>query len=120
MPKYLNRVKVGVSGTPCTGTITLGSADTGFLTFAQGAAVNGTQYSYVIEDTTKFEVGLGTYTSSGTTFSRDVVYESTAGYGIKETFTSAAKVFIGFSKQDVDALKIRSLSNAIIMGSILN
>ena len=59
-----------------TGTITLGGAQTGFESFA-GIGDGNTTY-YVIQHTSanEFEVGLGTYTSSGTTLSRDTIYTS--------------------------------------------
>lgn len=68
----LNRARVSTSTTG-TGTVTLGAAVTGYATFAEAGAVNATQYSYCIEDGNNFELGVGTYTSSGTTFSRDTV-----------------------------------------------
>lgn len=59
-----------------TGTITLGGAQTGFESFA-GIGDGNTTY-YVIQHTSanEFEVGLGTYTASGTTLSRDTIYTS--------------------------------------------
>lgn len=59
-----------------TGTITLGGAQTGFESFA-GIGDGNTTY-YVIQHTSanEFEVGLGTYTSSGTTLSRDTIFTS--------------------------------------------
>jgi hypothetical protein len=68
----LNRARVSTSTTG-TGTVTLGAAVTGYATLAEAGAVNATQYSYCIEDGNNFELGVGTYTSSGTTFSRDTV-----------------------------------------------
>lgn len=88
-----NLAKMTVSGTPGTGTITLGSASAGFLTFAQAGVPDGAQVSYGIIDGTNSEAGRGRYTASGTTLSRDIIYESTNS-GSAVSLTSAAVVFI--------------------------
>ena len=60
-----------------TGTITLGGAVTGFQSFS--AIGNGNTTYYAIVGGSQWEVGLGTYTSSGTTLSRDTVLASSTG-----------------------------------------
>ena len=72
MASLLNRARMTTS-TAGTGTVTLGSAVTRFASFAEAGAADATVYHYLIEDGDDFEVGLGTYTSAGTTFSRDTV-----------------------------------------------
>ena len=57
-----------------TGTITLAGAVDGFQSFA--AIGNGNITYYAITNDDNYEVGLGTYTASGTTLSRDTVLES--------------------------------------------
>jgi hypothetical protein len=68
-----NRVKV-TSTTTGTGTFTLGSAVAGYQDFA--SIGDGNQTYYIISDGTDFEAGVGTFTSSGTTLSRDRVFAS--------------------------------------------
>lgn len=68
-----DRVKETTSTTG-TGTLTLAGALAGFDSFA--AIGNGNTTYYSCTDGTDFEVGLGTYTASGTTLSRDTVFES--------------------------------------------
>jgi hypothetical protein len=69
-----DRVKE-TSTTTGTGTFTLGGAVTGFRSFGSVMATGDTCF-YCIEDGTNWEVGIGTYTTSGTTLSRDTILES--------------------------------------------
>ena len=59
-----------------TGTLTLGGAVLGFQTFAIIGDGNATYYAIVDPTTGEWEVGIGTYTASGTTLSRTTVFES--------------------------------------------
>ena len=59
-----------------TGTVTLGGAVLGFQTFAIIGDGNTTYYAIVDPTTGEWEVGIGTYTASGTTLSRTTVFES--------------------------------------------
>jgi hypothetical protein len=70
-----DRVKVTTTTTG-TGTLTLGTASPGFQSFSVIGDGNTTYYAIVDSGTGDWEVGLGTYTSSGTTLSRDTVLES--------------------------------------------
>lgn len=80
-----------VSGTPGTGTITLGSASSGFQALASGD--NGKTFDVVIVDGTAWEVAREcTYTHSGTTLTRGTLEESSTGSAI--SLTSAAIVTV--------------------------
>lgn len=57
-----------------TGTLTLAGAETGFQAFS--VIGDGNKTFYTITDGTDWEVGIGTYTLSGTTLSRDTILES--------------------------------------------
>lgn len=59
-----------------TGTITLAGAVTGFQTFAAIGNANTTYYTIAGQGTSEWEVGIGTYTSSGTTLARNTVLSS--------------------------------------------
>jgi hypothetical protein len=104
----LNRARM-TTATSGTGTVTLGSAVSKFATFAEAGAANATQYAYCIEDGNDFEIGIGTYTTSGTTFSRDTVTLSKiAGVAgtTKLTLSGTAEIFITARASD---LGLRSL-----------
>ena len=63
------------SSTTGTGTLTLGGAVTGFETFTANLSNSDTTY-YCCTDNINFEVGLGTFTSSGTTLARTTILAS--------------------------------------------
>lgn len=60
-----------------TGTYTLEGAETGYQSFS--VIGNGNTTYYTVTNGTDWEVGIGTYTSSGTTLSRDTILESSTG-----------------------------------------
>ena len=79
-----------------TGTITLGGATTGFQSFSVIGDANTTFYTIQLANTNEWEVGVGTYTSSGTTLSRDTILESSNG-GSAVNFSAGTKdVFVTY------------------------
>ena len=99
MAGLYDMVKMTVSGTPGTGTITLGAALTGFQSFATAGVVSGQTVSYSIQDGTAWEVGRGVYTSSGTTLTRGPLFSSIGGGAI--TLSSSALVWIAILAEDL-------------------
>jgi hypothetical protein len=88
-----DRVKTTTTTTG-TGTVTLGSPALGFQGFSAIGDGNSTYYTITDTSTGDWEVGLGTYTSSGTTLSRTTVLDSSNG-GSLVSFTAGAKdVFV--------------------------
>jgi hypothetical protein len=90
--------KMSVSGTPGTGTITLGSAVSGYQTFAAAGVVDGEVVSYSILDGTNWEVGRGTYTASGATLSRGPLFSNANNAAINAS--SSAVVWIAPLAED--------------------
>ena len=87
------------TSTTGTGTITLGSAATGYQTFASAGITNGQTIRYAIEDGTNFEIGSGTYTSSGTTLTRSVTESSNSDSAI--SLSGTAVVFVTATVADI-------------------
>jgi hypothetical protein len=93
-----------------TGAITLAGAATNFQTFTSVLSNADTTYYAIIDDTNgAFEVGLGTFASSGTTLTRTTVLESSnsgsavnLGSGTKQvfmTYPAEKSVFLDASNQ---------------------
>jgi hypothetical protein len=73
-----NRVKETTT-TAGTGTVTLLGASAGFQSFAVVGNGNTTYYTIAAQTGTEWEVGVGTYTSSGTTLARTTVLSNSSG-----------------------------------------
>lgn len=110
-----DRVKE-TSTTTGTGTVTLAGAVTGFRSFADIADGNSTYY--VIAGGSQFEVGIGTYTASGTTLSRDSVLSNSLGTTAKIDFTGGTKeVFVDFpANPALNAIDSESVVRLLLMG----
>lgn len=87
-----DRVKE-ITTTTGTGTLTLAGAVQGYQGFS--AIGDGNTTYYAIQYGADWEVGIGTYTASGTTLSRDTILDSSNsgsavpfGAGIKEVFVT--------------------------------
>ena len=90
-----DRVKE-TTATTGTGTVTLAGASTGYQAFSVIGDGNTTYYAIVDTTTGDWEVGVGTYTASGTTLSRDTILESTNS-GSAVSFASGSKdVFVTY------------------------
>jgi hypothetical protein len=79
-----------------TGTITLAGAVSGFQSFS--AIGNGNATYYVISDpaTGDWEVGIGTYTASGTTLSRTTVLSSSNSGSLVSFAAGSKDVFVSY------------------------
>jgi hypothetical protein len=77
-----------------TGTVTLAGAVAGFQTFA--AVGDGNSTYYTITGTSEWEVGIGTYTSSGTTLSRTIVLSSSNSGSLVNFSAGSKNVFVTY------------------------
>lgn len=77
-----------------TGAYTLAGAVTGFQSFA--VVGNGNTTYYAATDDTSWEVGIGTYTSSGTTLSRDAILESSNGGSAVNWSAGTKQIFVTY------------------------
>ena len=78
-----------------TGTYTLGGAVTGFETFTSNLSNADTTY-YVCTDGTDFEVGIGTFTSSGTTLARTTILASSNSNNAVNWTSGTREIFITY------------------------
>ena len=78
-----------------TGTITLAGAVSGFQSFSSAIGNTNTTY-YTITNGAEWEVGIGTYTSSGNTLSRDTVLESSNGGSLVNFSAGTKNVFVTY------------------------
>ena len=79
------------------GTVTLLGAATGYQSFAAIGNANTTYYTIAGQTGSEWEVGIGTYTSSGTTLSRDTVLSNSLGTTAKISFSAGTKdVFVTY------------------------
>lgn len=90
------------TATTSTGTYTLAGAKDGFQSFA--AVGDGNTTYYACTDGTDYEVGLGTYTASGTTLARTTIIES-----------SNSDAAVNWSSGDKDIFVTLPSSKAIVL-----
>lgn len=88
------------TATTGTGTITLGSAVSGFLTFDGSGVQNGETITYAIKDGVNSEIGRGVYTASGTTLTRSVLRSTNSDTPI--SLSGTAQVFITAAAEDFE------------------
>jgi hypothetical protein len=82
-----------------TGTLTLGGAVLGFQSFATIGNGNATYYTINDTITGDWEVGIGTYTASGTTLSRTTVLSSSNGGALVSFAAGSKNVFVTYPSE---------------------
>ena len=97
MVKLVNRAKMKVASGGA-GTLTLGTACDGYQTFAAAGVTDQNKLRYAITDGNDWEIGVGTYTASGTTIARAVTESSNSGNAI--TCGSGAEIFVTMAAED--------------------
>ena len=79
-----------------TGTITLAGAATGYQSFAAIGNGNTTYYTIAGQTGSEWEVGIGTYTSSGTTLARTTVISSSNAGALVNFSVGTKDVFVTY------------------------
>lgn len=100
MTVLYNLVRV-YTNTVGTGTVSLGSAVYGHLSFTDANVQSGDVVSYSIIEGNKVEVGRGTYSATYSMLSRDEVYSSTND-GARINLRGNGQVLITALKEDFD------------------
>lgn len=98
-----------------TGTITLAGAVQGFQSFS--VIGNGNTTYYAITGPTEWELGIGTYTSSGTTLSRDTVLSSSNNGNLVDFAAGSKTVFVTYPTSRVviaDGTSIAAANSSIL------
>ena len=100
-----------------TGTVTLLGASPGFQSFAVVGDANTTYYTIAGQTTSEWEVGIGTYTSSGTTLARTTVLSNSAGtQPTALTFSAGTKdVFVTYPSSK--SVNLDASGNATALGT---
>lgn len=103
------------TNTTGTGAYTLGGAVSGFQTFASEVSNADTVY-YSITDNVNFEVGLGTYASSGGTITRTTVFTSSNSNNAVNWGVGTKNIFLTYP---ADKAVIEDASNNVTIGNNL-
>ena len=89
------------AATTGTGTFTLDGAVLGYQSFAAVGDGNRTYYTIVEQASSNWEVGIGTYTASGTTLSRDTVIASSNSGSLVDFGAGSKSVFVDMPSEMV-------------------
>jgi hypothetical protein len=79
-----------------TGTVTLAGVSAGYQSFSAIGNANSTYYTIAAQTGTEWEVGIGTYTSSGTTLSRTTVLSSSNSGSLVNFSAGTKDVFVTY------------------------
>ena len=122
-----------------SGTVTLLGASTGYQSFAIVGNGNTTYYCIANQGTSEWEVGIGTYTASGTTLARTTVLSNSSATqpsalvftsGIKDVFVTypseksvnldAAGNAVAFNGPYITGLPLASLATVALVSPAVN
>jgi hypothetical protein len=109
------------TSTTGTGTYTLAGAKSGFQSFAVVGDGNTTYYA--ITDGTDYEVGLGTYTLSGTTLARTTIIESSNSNAAVNWSAGSKDIFVTLPSSKAiieDASNNVTIGNNISVGGTVD
>lgn len=104
---FVDRAAMSVASAPGTGIISLGQALATYQTFAAAGCVNGGFYSYVLIDGLSWELGQGTYNSSGPQFTRSSIFKS-SNSNTPIYATTNAVIFLTILAEDLNSVSFPS------------
>ena len=96
-----------------TGTVTLAGASAGYQSFSAVGNGNTTYYTIAAQTGTEWEVGIGTYTTSGTTLSRTTVISSSNAGSLVNFSAGTKNVFVTYP-----AARAVPFNRAIVMSLV--
>jgi hypothetical protein len=102
------------TATTGTGTLTLGGAVAGFQTFA--VVGNGNTTYYTIVNGSDWEVGIGTYSSTGPTLARTTVLSNSLGTTSPITLVGASNVFVTYPAEK--SVNLNAAGNVTPLGTV--
>ena len=100
-----------------TGTVTLLGASTGFQSFAVIGNTNTTYYTIAGQTTSEWEVGIGTYTLTGTTLARTTVLSNSAGTQPSALSFSAGTKDVFVTYPSGKSINLDASGNATALGT---
>ena len=99
-----------------TGTLTLAGAATGFRSFSVVGNGNTTYYSISSSGGSEFEVGIGTYTASGTTLARTTILASSNAGSAVNLSAGTKDVFVVYPAGK--SVNLDASGNATALGTV--
>ena len=102
------------TATTGTGSLTLGGAVAGYQSFA--VVGNGNTTFYCIINGTQWEVGIGTYSTSGPTLARTTVLSTSTGTASAITLSGASNVFVTYPSEK--SVNLDASGNVTALGTI--
>lgn len=106
VPQNVDRAWMSTATTG-VGTITLGSALSGYQSFAGAGVTGGATVRYVILDGANWEIGTGVYTTAGTTLTRGPEQSSNLNAAIN--LSGSATVFVNVPSKDLVTRQVITL-----------
>jgi hypothetical protein len=101
-----------------TGTLTLAGAATGFQSFSVIGNANTTYYAISSSGGSEFEIGIGTYTSSGTTLARTTILASSNAGSAVNLSAGTKDVFVVYPAGK--SVNLDASGNATALGTVVS
>ena len=99
-----------------TGTLTLAGAATGFQSFSVVGNGNTTYYAISSSGGSQFEIGIGTYTASGTTLARTTILASSNSGSAVDLSAGTKDVFVVYPASK--SVNLDGSGNATALGTV--